>query len=334
MRIEQLDLSEWRDALPDSGIEVFHRPEALATLDDHAAGDLELYGGFKGQEPIGLLPVFTSSRFVGTTVTSPPPSMNVPRLGPVVMPTSPKQRKIERVNRDFTEEVLDAIDVAGSLSLFRTICHSDYADPRPYLWEDYDLSTQFTYVVDLQDREPDDVLSSFSSGLRRDIRDAQDLAVTVSIEGIDGARDVYEQTKARYEEQGRGFPLSWEYVRDLVENLGEHARVYVVRGPDGEFLSGITALYSTDHAYFWQGGTRADYDGTSVNSLLHWRIITDILEDPNLDHVTGYDLMGANTERLCKYKSKFAADLVPYYVVESDSVGMDVAKATYQTLKR
>jgi hypothetical protein len=145
---------------------------------------------------------------------------------------------------------------------------------------------------------------------------------------------VYEQTKARYEEQGRGFPLSWEYVRDLVENLGEHARVYVVRGPDGEFLSGITALYSTDHAYFWQGGTRADYDGTSVNSLLHWRIITDILEDPNLDHVTGYDLMGANTERLCKYKSKFAADLVPYYVVESDSVGMDVAKATYQTLKR
>jgi len=47
MRIEQLDLSEWREALPDSGIEVFHRPEALATLDDHATGDLELYGDSK-----------------------------------------------------------------------------------------------------------------------------------------------------------------------------------------------------------------------------------------------------------------------------------------------
>jgi hypothetical protein len=334
MRIEQLDLSEWREALPDSGIEVFHRPEALATLDDHATGDLELYGGFKGDEPIGLLPVFKSSKFVGTTVTSPPPAMNVPRLGPVVMPTSPKQRKRESVNRDFTEEVLAAMDIDGSLSLFRAICHSDYPDPRPYRWAEYDLSTQFTYVLDLADRDADDVLASFSSGLRRDIRDAEDLPVTVEIEGLHGARDVYEQTKARYEEQDRGFPLSWEYVRDLVDALDEHARVYVVRGPEGEFLSGITVLYSTDNAYFWQGGTRADYEGTSVNSLLHWRIITDILEDPHLDHITGYDLMGANTRRLCEYKSKFAADLVPYYVVESDSVGMDVAKATYQTLKR
>jgi len=93
-------------------------------------------------------------------------------------------------------------------------------------------------------------------------------------------------------------------------------------------------LYSTDNAYFWQGGTRADYEGTSVNSLLHWRIITDILEDPHLDHITGYDLMGRTPDAFASNKSKFAADLVPYYVVESDSVGMDVAKATYQTLKR
>ena len=333
MRIERLDLAEWRDALPDSGIEVFHRPEALAVLDEHASSDLELYGGFKGQEAIGLLPVFTSSRLVGTTIMSPPPSMNVPRLGPVVTPTSPKQRKIERVNRDFTEAVLEEMDT-DLLSLFRTVCHSAYADPRPYLWEDYDLTTQFTYVVDLADTTADEVLASFSSGLRREIRDARDLDVSVAVEGLDGARAVYEATKERYEEQDRGFPLSWEYVRDLVEGLDEHARVYVARGPDGEFLSGITALYSTDDAYFWQGGTRAEYDGVSVNSLLHWRIVTDVLEDPSLDGVTGYDLMGANTERLCRYKSKFAADLVPYYVVESDGVGMDVAKATYQTLKR
>ncbi len=333
MRIERLSISEWRDALPDSGLEVFHRPAALEVLGEHVSGELELYGGFKGQEAIGLLPVVVEDRLVGTTVTSPPPSMNVPRLGPVLMPTSPKRRKIEKVNRDFTEQVLDEIDTDG-LSLFRMVCNSAYGDPRPFVWEDYDLSTQFTYVVDLEDTTTDDVMSNFSSGLRREIRDAEDLDVTISVEGVEGAREVYDATRARYEEQDRSFPIEWDYVRDVITALDEHARAYVARDPSGEFVGGITTLYSTDAAYFWQGGTRSEYDGVSVNGLLHWHIIRDIVEDPDLEGITGYDLMGANTERLCRYKAKFDADLVPYYVVESDGVGMSVAKATYQTLKR
>lgn len=334
MRIEQLDIDEWEAALPETGIELFHQSEALAVLDDHVAGDLELYGGFKGQEPIGLLPVVTDSRLVGTTVTSPPPSTNVPRLGPVVMPTSPKQRKIESVNKKFTQAVLDEMDVGGSLSLFRMICNSQYVDPRPYGWKEYDVTPQFTYVLDLSNTTSEATMKAFSSGLRRDIRSAQDLDVTVDVEGIDGAREIYEATRERYEEQDRSFPIDWEYVRDLVTNLDDNARPYVARDPDGEFVGGITALYSPDAAYFWQGGTKCTYDGVSVNSLLHWRIITDVLDDERLDSVTGYDLMGANTERLCEYKAKFGADLVPYYVIESDSIGMDVAKATYSTLKR
>ena len=334
MQIEHLDIDEWASALPDTGIELFHQPEALEILGEHVDGDLQLYGGFKGQQPIGLLPVVTNSKFVGTTVTSPPPSMNVPRLGPVVMPTSPKQRKRESVNQKFTEAVLDEIDVSGSLSLFRMICNSQYLDPRPYVWAEYDLTTQFTYRLALADRTAEETMSAFSSGLRREIRSARDLDVTVAVEGLDGAREIYDDTRQRYEEQDRSFPIEWDFVRDLVVSLGERARPYVVRGPEGEFLGGITALYSPDAAYFWQGGTKSTYDGVSVNSLVHWQIIEDIIEDDALASVTGYDLMGANTERLCRYKSKFGAELVPYYVVESDSIGMDVAKATYSTLKR
>ena len=334
MQIERLDIDEWGTALPDSGIELFHQPEALAVLDEHVDGDLELYGGFKGQQPIGLLPVVTRDRFVGGTVTSPPPSMNVPRLGPVVMPTSPKQRKRESVNQQFTEAALDEIDVGGSLSLFRMICNSQYLDPRPYVWAEYDLTTQFTYLLDLSETTTDEAMAAFSSGLRREIRSARDLDVTVSVEGLEGAREIYDATRQRYEDQDRSFPVEWDYVRDLVTALGDRARPYVARGPDGDFLGGITALYSPDTAYFWQGGTRSEYDGVSLNGLVHWRIIEDVIADEALDSVTGYDLMGANTERLCRYKSKFGAELVPYYVVESDSIGMDVAKATYSTLKR
>jgi len=44
--------------------------------------------------------------------------------------------------------------------------------------------------------------------------------------------------------------------------------------------------------------------------------------------------MGANTERICRYKSKFGAELVPYYTLESEGRGMDAAKAAYRLVSR
>ncbi|WP_115863538.1 lipid II:glycine glycyltransferase FemX [Halorussus litoreus] len=362
MRVEQLELSEWESALPNDGIEVFHLPEALKVLDRHSDAEMKLFGGFKGQQPIALLPVFVQRKAVGSAVTSPPPGMGVPRLGPILMPTSPKRRKQEKVNNEFTESVLEQVgtdldlderladagvessvaesvlgrlDVDSRLTLFRMECNAAYGDPRPYAWGNLRVEPNFTYFLNLEDRSANDVRKSFSKSLRREIRDAEDLDVSIETEGLSGARDVFEATEERYAEQDEPFPLTWSYVRDLFEALAEQdrARSYVARDADGEYLSGITALYSNDCAYFWQGGAKAIYEGTAVNSLIHWRLMKDIIEDPPVESVTQYDLMGANTERLCRYKAKFGADLVPYYVVESPGAAMNVAKRAYQLVK-
>lgn len=338
MRVERIDIDEWGDVLPADGFEVFHTPEALGVVADHVDGELRLYGGYKGQQPVALMPVVVRENLFSTVVLSPPPAMGIPRLGPVLMPTSPKRRKREKVNRRFTEAVLDAIDGETPLELFRMECNTTYADPRPYRWQNFDLATKFTYVLDLDGKSSDNVLDSFSKSLRRDVRDAQELDISIEQEGIDGARAVYEQTRDRYEEQDRGFPISWEYVRDLVDAMlaADRARVYVARDEngDGEFLTGITVLYSNDAGYYWQGGSRTVHEGVGLNSLVHWRIIGDIITDPPRESVSRYDLMGANTERLCRYKSKFGAELVPYYVIESSGRTMSLAKKTYQALVR
>lgn len=356
MRVERLDLADWGDALPADGFEVFHLPEALAAIDDHAPGDLHLYGGFKGEQAVALLPLVVRDGPLGTAAFSPPPGMAVPRLGPILMPTSPKRRKREKVNREFTEGVLDrvGIDLTGQLAragvdspfarrvgeqvesgltFFRMLCGTDYGDPRPYVWDDLHVEPQFTYHLDLESTTPDAVKKSFSKSLRREIRDAEALDVTVDREGMDGAREVFEDTVDRYEEQDEALGLTWPYVRDLLVGLDERARTYVARDPSGNYLSGITVLYSNDSAYFWQGGTRAVHEGTSVNSLVHWRIVEDILEGSPVESVTTYDLMGANTERLCRYKAKFGADLVPYYLVESSGRTMDAAKRAYRFVR-
>ena len=334
MRTEQVELSEWESALPRSGFEVFHTREALEVLDEHARGDLRLYAGFNGQQPIALLPLFVRERSVGTAITSPPPSMGIPQMGPILMPNSPKRRKQEKLNQEFAEGVLEHLDVDSSLTLFRMVCTEGYADPRPYVWEDFSVETNFTYELDVGSSSPDELMKSFSKSLRREMRDAMDLDVEVSVEGLRGAKEIYLNTKNRYAEQGESFTMTWDYVKDLTEALGDRSRAYVVRDPDGNFLSGINVLYSNDQAYYWQGGARATYEGVSVNSLLHWEIIQDIAAGEPIDSVSKYDLVGANTKRLCRYKAKFGADLVPYYVVESGGAQMELAKKAYQLVSQ
>lgn len=336
MDIERIDTTEWDSALPDSGFDVFHAPGALEVLDRHAAGELRLLAGYKGDRLVGLFPLVVQQRALGRAVLSPPPSMGVPRLGPLVMPASPKRRKREKLNRRFTERVLERLDVGDSRSLLRALCAPTYTDPRPFAWEGLDVETMFTYVLETDGRTTDDVLSAFSKSLRREVRNGLDLDVEVRQDGIAGAEQVHEQTAARYREQDQSYNLEWDYVSDLTDTLAadDRCRVYAAYTPDGEFLSGVTVLYSNDAAYFWQGGARTTHDGVSVNSLLHWRIIEDLVEDPPRESVTRYDLMGANTERLCRYKSKFGAELVPYYLVESGGTQMALVKKAYRLVGR
>lgn len=335
MRVEQLTADEWGQALPEGGFEAFHLPEALEVLTTHTDGEMQLFGGFKGDRPVALWPLFVKRRAVGTAVLSPPPGMGVPRLGPLTMPASPKRRKREKLNREFTAAVLEELDVERFGRLLRVICPLSYTDPRPFAWADLEVETAFTYTLETAGQSADDLLGSFSKSLRREIRDGRELDVSVDVEP-DAVRTIYEATRDRYREQGERFSLAWPYVRDLTDALAaeDRCRFYVARTPSGDFVGGITVLYSNDVAYFWQGGTRATHEGVGMNGLLHWRILRDIVEAPPVESVTGYDLMGANTERLCRYKSKFGGDLVPYYVVETGGRHMELAKRTYQLLQR
>lgn len=332
--VNRLTLSEWDTALPASGIEVFHVTEALSVLDSHTAGEMRLYGGFKGEHPVALFPVFVEEKPIGRVVTSPPPSMGILRLGPLLLPNSPKQRKHETINESFTRQVIDTLSVDARLTLFRMICSRRYPDPRPYQWNHLQVTPEFTYVLDLSGATVDDVMTPFSKSLRNEMRRRETLDLTISVEGMDSAERICTSVNERFDEQGAHSPIDWPFVRDLLDALSDRHRVYVARTPDGSYRSGIIVLYSDDTAYYWQGGVASSYEGVSVNSLLHRTVIEDIIEDPQLESITSYDLVGANTERLCRYKGQFGGTLTPYYVVESAGPEMKLAKSAYEFATR
>lgn len=332
MDVKEMSFSAWDAALPTAGIEPFHTTEALEVLDSHWAGELRLFGGFKGHEPIGLLPVFVRHHPLGRLISSPPVGFGIGRLGPVLMPTSPKQRKRESVNKRFVRRVIETLDGTDQFSLFRMVGRTTYNDPRPFKWDGFNTTPEFTYQLAVDGQTADEVLGSFSRDLRNDIRNRDEVEITIR-RGEDGdVQNIYQAMMDRYRQQGRTQPVSREFIEDLLAAVGDRARVYVAESDSGEFLSGMIVLYTDNTAYNWKGGTKpAEIDtSVSVNNLLHWKIIEDIIEDPDLESTSTYDLYTANNERLSRYKSSFNGSLATYYTVESNSVPMTVAKTAYR----
>lgn len=327
MDIEDITIDEWEELLPDRGFDVFHAPEALSVVEEYSQGTLRLLGGFNGEECVGLFPAVIREQWSFRFVLSPPPGLSIPALGPVLMQASPKRRKQEKLNERFTEGVLKAVDIDDHRTLLGVGTSSAYRDPRPYDWAGLGVTPRFSYVIDLAETNAEALLGSFTSDLRSEIRKRDELDVSIDVEGADAAERVCRDLKRRHVEQGLAYPTPERFSRDLVDALDDRARVYVARTPGGEFLSGITVLYSADKALFWQGGTKADYESVSVNSLLHWKIIQDVLGDPELDSVTRYDLSDATNRRIARYKSKFGPELTPHYEVKSTL--MSVAKKAY-----
>ncbi len=266
-------------------------------------------------------------------VLSPPLGFGVRELGPLLFPPSPKRNKRETLNKRFTELIIDAVDADSATTLFRMSAGRYYPDVRPFTWAGFDAYPTYTYQLDLESLTPTEVLGSFSKGLRRDIRAGEASNVTVRLgETRSDTKNVCESIERRCDDQKKNFLPSREYISDTIDVFGERSRVYIAESADGEFLSGIIVLYSNDTAYFWKGGTGRSEHGFSVNSLLHWRIINDILNDEIKHGIRRYDFHTANDERIVEYKNKFNAELVPHYRIESGGLAMAAAKKAYRSL--
>jgi len=304
---------------------LFHTHDFLEVLARHSDTGLHLLGGYKGQEPVGIFPVFHDRLGPVDTVFSPPRKVGMFQLGPALLNAgSPKQRRREKRCRRFVEGCLDWIDdeIDPSYSHFRT--YHEYDDVRPFKWEGFDLSPRFNYVVDL-DASEEDLLMEFSSDARSNIRRMRDQDCTVEEGGPEGVRAVISQVTDRFGEQNKASPVDVAYVIDLYESLpAGQVRSYVCT-VEGEFATGMVTLEGEDSVYRWQGGVRPAVD-LPVNEYLDWRIIQDARDRGK----TRYNLVGANTKRLTEYKSKFNPRVVEYYTVVGGARWAVIAADAYE----
>lgn len=327
--IRTTDDEHWNDIVDASPQTTpFHRAEALDVLGEHANATLHRLVGFKGQEPVGVFPVYEMTKGPATAAVSPPPDQKLPYLGPALLNTDKlKRRKRDRRHRRFVDAALDWIDGAVSPNLWNIRTPLGYDDIRPFQWRDYDVSPRYTYVVDLE-TTPDDLLARFSSDLRKRVRTEYDSTYQVTEESRDAIDEIVDLTRERHEEQGESFPLTGSFVRRLAEALPEGTiRPYVCR-VDGDVVGGLVDVEGDCQANAWIASGKTDAP-VPVNDLLEWQVCVDAIDRGK----STFDLMGANHERIYSYKAKFAPDLVPYFTVQKGSVGVNAATKLYQKLR-
>lgn len=298
----------------------FHRRRALELIARSHGHVLHPLIGYKGEQPIGLFPLFETRTGPFKTVASPPPNGEIAYLGPVrVAGTDRKQRKLEKERRRFIEGTIDWIDAEIDPDLVQIRCVDGFTDVRPFLWRQFDVTPSYTYVVDLR-RGRDELLESFSSDARRNIQDSEEMDAVVEIGGRDVLEPFNELVRARLEEKGIRYDLSADFLADLYDALGsDRVRPYVCR-LDGEIVGGTLALKEGDALYGWIGGAAPSVDGP-VNEAVDWRIIRDGIEEG----LERYDLHGAMERGVTEYKSKFAPDLKPLFEVTRKSSGARAA---------
>lgn len=325
------DLDRWNgyvDRSPQGTF--FHEREALEVQADHAGATLHQLIGFKGQEPVGLFPVFELKKGFVTAAFSPPPDLRIPYLGPAFLNMAKlSQRKRERRRERFVEGCFEWIadELAPKYAHVRT--GTRYEDSRQFKWNGYDVTPEFTYVVDLVPDE-DELLMAFSGDARRNVTNAPDDAYDVEVGGRGEIREITKQVRNRYESQDIRFDVPTEFVIDLYDrSANEHVRPYALR-QDGEFVGGILATEYGDTVSRWMGGVRTDVDvDLPTNDLLDWAVMRDGIDRG----LSRYDLVGADTPRINAYKAKFNPSLETYYSAEYGSWGMKQFAHLYNSVK-
>lgn len=306
----------------------FHLRGSLAALASRADADLHPLIGFKGQEPVGIFPVFAVERLGVPMVFSPPPGLLIPYLGPALLNMEKlKQRKRERRHERFIDGCFEWLD--EHLGPHYTHVRSDYryTDLRPLEWNRMDASLGHTYTVDLS-AGADELLQRFSSDARSNVRDGLPDECTIEEGGERAIRRIVTQVYRRYESQDKSYGVTPGFVLDLCERLPDGClRAYVCR-VDGRFAGGMITLEDESTIHRWQGGAKHDAE-IPVNDHVDWWIMREAMDRG----ISSYDLVGADSRRLNRYKAKFDPELRTYHETERAGPAMRLVRTVYTAVR-
>jgi hypothetical protein len=306
--LKEIEYSQWDQLVErsDQGT-IFHSSKWMTTAAKNLYLDPVILGVFKDAELIGGCSFYHKKKihlfkmgytkiplaFFGGFVLSLPKSTNV--------------RTSEGREHEIISLILEKINTCNLTSI--TLINSPaFRDMRPFTWQGWKTGIHYTYILDLDT----DIFSSITHDVRKSIRKAQKLGITVKKEYHP---DIFwELTKQTYEKQNKIIPFQKEYLFNVMEmlihnNLGE---MWIAETSSGDTISSVFNVYDTHLAHGWTAANDPKFLDTGGVSLLLFETFKD-LQSRGFHR---FNLMSGNTPAFSKFSSGFNPRLIPYYSVE------------------
>ena len=179
-------------------------------------------------------------------------------------------RKLARENKSYTLK-LDPDVEAEDVQFWQDMQSLGYRLP-PAGKNFEGIQPRFVFRLYLEGRSKDELMASFESKWRYNIRLAGRKGVTVEIEnekGLDEFSDLMLQTGVR-----DGFVTrKKEYFENMLKNLGDHARLYMARY-EGRAIAGTLAVAFGDKVWYLYGASSNEDRNLMPNNLLQWEMIS------------------------------------------------------------
>ena len=259
-------------------------------------------------------------------VFSPPPRVCVPYLGYILSPgyDELKQRKKEHYMDELARLIITELKPLSPnyLSII-TVPWLD--DVRPFQWNNFKIDLNYTYHIPL-DRSLDEIWKSFSKDSRQRVRAFEERAPKMrESNDIDTFYQLLEET---YRRQGLSSPIiSKEYLRAIISKFPEEIKLYYVYIGDEIMDAELVYVYKNSFK-LWLGGMAIRHGVNGGQEYATWQLIKNARSAQYKD----FEIIGANTKRLCEYQSKFNPSLKTYIKIsQKDTEGM-IAEFLYKKM--
>ena len=184
------------------------------------------------------------------------------------------------------------------------------------------IQPRYVFRLNVEGKTEEELLANFHQKWRYNIRLAERKGVTVRICGkemVPAFSDLMLTTGVR-----DGFVTRKpEYVAAMLDNLGEHARLYMAFDPNDTPIAGTLAIHYGDKVWYLYGASSNEHRNLMPNYLLQWRMIQWAVET----NCRIYDFRGVSGDvsednplyGLFRFKQGFGGDFTEF-VGEMDLV--------------
>ena len=232
VKIAKKEFAEEWDRIVNESLHgsIFHTWKWLEIVEKHTGCKLYPLVGYKGEEIIGIFPIFYKKKFGIKMVFSPPPYTAMSYLGPAMLNYEKikEDKKLYNLS-EFHKGVDEFIFSKLKANYVLVNLSPKLIDCRPLMWTKYCIEPIFHYMLDLT-KGSEYVWSRFKKGLRENVKTARKRGVYFEEGGKEDLLLIYELLLDRYREQKRAVYISKEYLLDLYDNYyPNNLRIFVAK---------------------------------------------------------------------------------------------------------